>query len=162
VDIELEPALAELKKQGISVSGPDQKLLDISRNNGKSPAAIYKLLKPLEGKTPSETPKSSVAPTVQQSLKPATPVTPAVATQGPTLQVWTADLVQKQFEGKGVGRKTLSAICAEYGLDQGAIIRKLAAKNITMASGDTLKKIADERSELPIEVLKIILIGEKK
>lgn len=162
MDIDLDMAMAELKKQGIKVSGPDQKLLDISRNNGKSPAAIYKLLKHLEGKNSTETPKSTASPTVQQALKPATAVAPAVAKQGTALQVWTADLVQKQFEGKGVGRKTLSAICAEYGLDQGAIIKKLAAKNITMASGDTLKKVADERSELPIEVLKIILIGEKK
>lgn len=162
MDIDLDMGLAELKKQGIKVSGPDQKLLDISRNNGKSPAAIYKLLKHLEGKNSTEMPKSTASPTVQQTLKPATPVAPAVAKQGTSLQVWTADLVQKQFEGKGVGRKTLSAICAEYGLDQGAIIKKLAAKNITMASGDTLKKVADERSELPIEVLKIILTGEKK
>ncbi len=162
VDIDLDMALAELKKQGIKVSGPDQKLLDISRNNGKSPATIYKLLKPLEGKTPSETPQTNAASVVPQSLKSATPVTSAVTKQESVPQVWTADLVQKQFEGKGVGRKTLSAICAEYGLDQAAIIKKLAAKNITMASGDTLKKVADERSELPIEILKIILIGEKK
>lgn len=162
MDIDLDMALAELKKQGIKVSGPDQKLLDISRNNGKSPAAIYKLLKPLEGKNSTETTKAPASPAVQQALKPATPVAPAVAKQGTALQVWTADLVQLQFEGKGVGRKTLAAICAEYGLDQGAIIKKLAAKNITMASGDTLKKVADERSELPIEVLKVILIGEKK
>lgn len=162
VDIELEPALAELKKQGIVVSGPDQKLLDISRNNGKSPAAIYKLLKPLEGKPSTETLQQSSAPAVSQSVKPVAPVSPAATKQTPTPQLWTAEQVQQQFEGKGVGRKTLAAICLEHHLDLVQIIKKLAAKGVRMTADDTLKKIADERSEMPIEILKIILVGEKK
>jgi len=162
VDIELEPALAELKKQGITVSGPDQKLLDISRNNGKSPAAIYKLLKPLEGKPSTETLQQNSVPASSQPVKSAAPVTPATIKQTPTPQLWTAEQVQQQFEGKGVGRKSLAAICQEHHLDQVQIIKKLAAKSIRMAADDTLKKIADERSEMPIEILKIILVGEKK
>jgi len=31
-----------------------------------------------------------------------------------------------------------------------------------MNASDSLKKVSDERGELPIEILKIILIGEKK
>lgn len=161
-DIELEPALAELKKQGITVSGPDQKLLDISRNNGKSPAAIYKLLKPLEGKPSADTLQESLAPAATQSVKTAAPVTSAATKQPPAPQLWTAEQVQQQFEGRGVGRKSLAVICQEHHLDQVQIIKKLAEKGIRMTAGDTLKKIADERSEMPIEILKIILVGEKK
>ncbi|MCE1225984.1 MAG: DUF4405 domain-containing protein [Geobacteraceae bacterium] len=157
-DIELEPALAELKKQGIAVSGPDQKLLDISRNNGKSPAAIYKLLKHLEGKTSAQTP---AVPVLQQP-SPVSPVIPAEAKQTPTAQLWTSEQVQQQFEGKGVGRKTLAAICLEFHLDQAAIIKKLAARKISVTPDDTLKKIAEERGELPIEILKLIFVGEKR
>ena len=162
VDIELEPALELLKKQGITVSGPDQKLLDISRNNGRSPAAIYKMLKPLEGKTApqaptgTETPQTTVMP---EKLEKPTSVTPkqAVAEEAK----WTAELVQEKFEGKGVGRRTLGDICQEFGLDQEKIKAKLAAGKISMGSGDSLKKVADEKGELPIEILKAILIGEK-
>lgn len=159
VDIELEPALAELKKQGIAVSGPDEKLLDISRKNGKSPAAIYKLLKPLEGK---KTATLAVSPAVSQASQAEKQQTTPVRHAQATPQRWNAELVQQQFEGTGVGRKTLAAICNEHGLDQAAIMKKLAARKITMAPDDTLKKVADEKGELPIEVLKIILVGEKK
>ncbi|QOX78323.1 DUF4405 domain-containing protein [Trichlorobacter lovleyi] len=162
VDIELEPALAELKKQGITVSGPDQKLLDISRSNGKSPAAIYKLLKPLEGKTADQTAAAPVVPAVRQPLKPVPPATPAGARQVPARQLWSAELIQQQFEGKGVGRKTLAAVCREQQLDQAAIIKKLAARKISATPDDTLKKLGDESGELPIELLKIILVGEQR
>ncbi len=163
VDIELEPALAELSKQGIKVDGPDQKLLDISRKNGKSPSQIYKLLKTLEG---VKTPEAAATPAAVQPQQAAgqPPVTGSSKTAQPAAaqQVWTAELVQQQFEGKGVGRKTLADLCQEFHLDQAVISSKLAGKGIKMAASDSLKKVSDERGELPIEILKIILIGEKK
>jgi hypothetical protein len=164
VDIELEPALAELSKQGIKVDGPDQKLLDISRKNGKSPAHIYKLLKTLEGeKTPVAAATSAVVKPQQVAGQPPTVTGTAKTAQPPKAQqVWTAELVQQQFEGKGVGRKTLADLCQEFHLDLAVISSKLAAKGIKMKSGDSLKKVSDERGELPIEILKVILVGEKK
>ncbi len=158
VDIELEPALAELKKQGIAVSGPDQKLLDISRNNGTSPAKIYRLLQPLEQNVADVRPPLPAASITQASAPSvAAPAQPPAAAS-----LWTAELVQQQFEGKGVGRKTLADICQEFRLDQAVISNKLAGKGIKMAASDTLKKISDDRGELPIEILKVILVGEKK
>jgi hypothetical protein len=159
VDIELEPALAELKKQGITVDGPDQKLLDISRKNGKSPAAIYKMLKALEGE---KTPSPAVTPAASQAPQPATQQTTPVKKTAAVSQLWTAELVQQQFEGKGVGRKTLLDLCQEFHLDQAVISSKLTGKGIKMAANDTLKMVSDERGELPLEILKIILVGEKK
>ena len=43
-DIDLDQALASLKKQGIIVINPEQKLGEIARRNQTSPAAIFKLL----------------------------------------------------------------------------------------------------------------------
>ncbi len=164
VDIELEPALDLLQKNGIKVSNPEQKLLDISRNNGKSPAAIYKILKPLEGKTAPQA--SARTQTAQSVVIPEKPEKPATVTPTPKQVVaaeaiWTTELVQEKFEGKGVGRKTLADICQEFGLDQEKIKTKLAARKISMGSGDSLKKVSDEKGELPIEILKAILVGEK-
>lgn len=159
VDIELEPALELLKKQGIKVAGPEEKLLAIARNNRTSPSAIYKLLKTLEQKPAAST---STAVPLQEEAKKILPSSAPVAGKPapPAAKTWTPELVQKEFEGKGVGRKTLADICKEHGLEQGTIIKKLAAKNITMASGDTLKKISEERGELPIDLLKVILVDE--
>ena len=162
VDIELEPALELLKKEGIKVSGADQKLLDISRNNGRSPAAIYRILKPLEGK-PAAGPVPNSAPTAPLAapVKQEKPVAAATVKASAAEAKWTVELVQEKFEGKGVGRRSLADICQEFGLDQEKIKAKLAGRKITMGSGDTLKKVADEKGELPIEILKIILVGEK-
>lgn len=164
VNIELEPALAELQRQGIQVTGPEQKLLDIARTNRTSPSAIYKMLKQAAASKSSE--KLLPPPVAPSSEKqPKQVVTNKPAAAGPaTLQsaIWTAELVQQVFEGKGVGRRTLADICQEYRLDQAAIAKKLATKNISMHAADTLKKVSDERGELPIEILKIILSGEKR
>ena len=164
VDIELEPALAELSKQGIKVDGPDQKLLDISRKNGKSPAQIYKLLKTLEGEKIPLAAAPPVAAQPQPAVVQPPPVTGTAKTAQPpkAQQVWTVELVQQQFEGKGVGRKTLADLCQEFHLDQAVISSKLAGKGIKMAASDSLKKVSEERGELPIEILKVILVGEKK
>lgn len=159
VDIELEPALAELNRQGIKVSGPDEKLLDISRNNGKSPAAIYKILKTLEGE---KTSPPAITPATSQAPQPVTQQEIAVKKTPAAPQLWTAELVQQQFEGKGVGRKTLADICNDYRLDQATIIKKLADRKISMKPNDTLKKVSDERGELPIEILKFILVDEQR
>lgn len=48
VDIELEPAMEELARQGIRVADPDEKLLDIARNNNTSPAGIYRRIEFLQ------------------------------------------------------------------------------------------------------------------
>lgn len=48
-DIPLEPALVELRRQGIRVAGPDEKVLDIARNNGISPAGLYQRIEKLAG-----------------------------------------------------------------------------------------------------------------
>jgi hypothetical protein len=159
VDIELEPALELLKKQGIKVTGPEEKLLDIAKNNRTSPSAIYKLLKTLEQK-PAAAASATMPSQAEAKKTPASSMPAAGKSVPPASKTWTLELVQKQFEGKGVGRKTLADICKEHGLEQGAIIKKLAAKKITMASGDTLKKISEERGELPVDVLKVILAGE--
>ncbi len=163
VDIELEPALAALNKQGIKVSGPDEKLLDISRNNHRSPAVIYKMLKPLEGKTTEVAGQTTAkALVVTQSKKQVASGVSAPTKTAAVPQIWTAEQVQQEFEGKGVGRKTLADICTEHGLDQAAALKKLAARKIIMKPHDSLKKAGDAVGELPIELLKIILVGEKR
>lgn len=143
VDMELAPALEELKKNNIKISGADEKLDAIARNNGVSPVEIFKIIKKQQLKT-------------TESVQAAPPAASASSSK-----LWTPELVQQRFEGKGVGRKTLSDICLENGLDQVAVVRKLGARNISMSPGDTLKKTADASKELPIELLKIILVGEK-
>ncbi|NJD36698.1 MAG: DUF4405 domain-containing protein [Geobacter sp.] len=160
-DLELEPSLKLLEQHKIRFSGPDQKLGDIARQNQTSPAAIFKLLN-----QPTDPPPTPAAPVVPPSASaPAAPqpqLTAAPATV-PTIAAparWTVELVEKRFEGTGFGRKQLDEICTELKLDPAVARTKLANRKITAASGDTLKQIAERHNEHPLELLKILLVGE--
>ena len=50
LDITLEDALSELKRQGLHIDTPNEKLADIARNNGTSPASISKRIEHLRKK----------------------------------------------------------------------------------------------------------------
>lgn len=154
VDIGLEPALRLLQQNNITITGPDQKLGDIAARNRTSPAAIYKLLNTAE-KTAAQTAGAASAPAPVQTAAKAQPASTTAVKR------WTPELIQSRFEGKGIGRKTLVEICTEFKLDQAVVIKKLAEKKITMASGDSLKEAGARHNEAPLEIMTIILAGEE-
>jgi hypothetical protein len=153
VDLELAPALKLLEQNNIKITGPDQKFGDIANTNGTSPANIYKLLRQLE--RPSSEAAKTPSPATEKTSSAAQPSTAT------SVKRWTPEFIQTQFEGKGIGRKTLTDICTEFKLDQATVSKKLAAKKITMAPDDTLKEIGTKYNELPVEIMKIILAGEE-
>ena len=73
---------------------------------------------------------------------------------------YTGDIVIEKFEGKGIGKKTLTAICQELNLDIQKIQQKLAARQLAIKDDETLKDAATRLGIVPIEVLKTILVGE--
>ena len=147
-DIELERALSIFKEHGIVISGPEQKLGEIAARNRTSPAAIFKLLNQTESPDPPQ-------PKPEQTPKPA----PGPSGQQKTSTLWTAEMIQARFEGKGVGRKTIAELCTEFQLDQNLVINKLASKKISAKPDDSLKELGSRHNELPLEIMKIILAG---
>lgn len=149
-DIELEPALAALKKQGIVVTSPEQKLGEIALRNNTSPAALFKLL------------NQNQAPAQPQNLTLQTPQKPDAAAKSnkTTVNTWTPELIQNRFEGKGIGRKTITDICTELHLDQTEVIARLSEKNIVAKPHATLKQVASENNEVPLAILQIVLVGQ--
>lgn len=162
-DLELEPSLKLLEQHRIRFSGPDQKLGEIARQNGMSPAAIFKLLNQPADQSPppaAKAPAPAPAPSAQApSPLPAFPAK-AVAPTTAAPARWTAELVEKRFEGSGFGRKKLDDICTELKLDPAAARAKLAGRKITAGPNDTLKQIAERHNEHPLELLKLLLVGE--
>ncbi|MFZ4859101.1 MAG: hypothetical protein ACOYL3_22210 [Desulfuromonadaceae bacterium] len=77
-----------------------------------------------------------------------------------TTTIYTGDIVVEKFEGKGIGKKTLAGICQELNLDCTRIKQKLEAKKMSIQEDETLKEAATRIGVVPIELLKVVLVGE--
>lgn len=132
MDIDATAALHVLRQTGLQVAGSHVTIEQIARTNSRTPAQVYQLIKKLE------------RPEVGAADAPR----------------YTADLVIERFEGKGIGKKTLTEICSELKLNRGAIEAKLAKRNYSLREDETLKAAAARLGLNPIEILSAILIDE--
>ncbi len=161
-------ALKELRQAGLSVTDQNMTIEQIARINRLTPANVYQLIKKLEqpeaplppvvtsSAVPATTrPSSAVA--ISRSKKTAAPPAINEAVEPPR---YTGDAVVERFEGKGIGKKTLTTICKELNLDSMKVKQKLDSKQIMIKDDETLKEAATRLGVVPIEVLKIILVGE--
>jgi len=133
MNINLDGALQELKEQNITVNDTKASLKDIARANNTNPMILYTHLKKHEQK---------------KDL--------------PAGILWTADMVEETFSGTGVGRKTLSHICDELGMDLEYVKERLLENNIEMRAEETMKQAADKLGVHSIDILKIILVANDK
>jgi len=127
--MDLQAAMAELRNKGVVFSGPKQKLIDIARANGTNPMNIYMLIRKFEA--PME-------------------VTPGV--------VYTPELVEERFGGRGLGAKTLAQICAEVGVPIDDAKLRLTKAGMDVKPEEKMKAIAERHSKVPLDVLKHILV----
>lgn len=74
---------------------------------------------------------------------------------------YTAKSVLQQFEGSGIGRKTIIEIYQQFHLESARINTKLTQRNWQLNLKDTLKQAAGRLGITPIELLQGILIDEK-
>ncbi|GAQ95786.1 hypothetical protein TAGGR_3262 [Thermodesulfovibrio aggregans] len=148
-NIDLEQAVLALKQRDIKFQSTKESLGLIAKKNGLSPLEIYEILKPLEGKQNQIDRKSDYQ--TEQKIVHQT-----------ESSRWTKDEIIREFEGKGLGKKTLKQICEENRLDIKTAIHKLKNKGIEAREGETLRQIADRNNTSPIEVLIEILVNENK
>jgi hypothetical protein len=128
--IPLAEAQNELKKHGVKINSETESFATIAANNNMTPAKLFTFIQHLE---PRLTP-------------PAKP------------EAMTPEMVEEQFAGTGIGRKTIKELAAELNLDSNEIIKRLANFKISVAEDDTVKQSADKNGLQPIELLKGILI----
>jgi len=145
-DIDLNHATTALTQKGIKINSTKESIGLIAKNNKLSPLQIYEILKPLEGKITSVDSK----PLEKSEIKQA------------KTSKWTRDEIIKEFEGKGLGKKTFKQICTENKIDLQKTLAKLKNKGINAKEMDTLREIADKNGTSPIEILVEILIDENK
>ena len=128
-DMDLDRAMAELKARGIRFDGPRDRLDRIAHANGLSAMDVYMLIRPFERKPEMR-----------------------------TLAAHTPETVEADFEGTGIGRRTLAEICGNVGIDLATARARLTAAGIETADGETIRSIADRHDMGPIDVLKTMLI----
>ncbi len=131
--IDLEPALAQLAADGFVVTGPTDSLKNIALRSNTTPMALFARIKRFQ-KAPETVPGAA----------------------------YTAEAVEEQFEGTGVGRKTLAEIIDITGVDRETAARRLAGTDIEAGADETLRQIADRHNLAPIQVLQTILVKEFK
>lgn len=129
MDIDIRKATEELRANGIVFAGVDETLEDIARNNNTSPMEIYLLIKKFE---PAPEPEK--------------------------LKTYTAESIEVEFSGTGIGNKTLRAICENLGLGADLAIGRLQAAGIPASVEQTLKNIAEGHNFEPIDIMKTILL----
>jgi hypothetical protein len=127
--IDLEAAVAELRAKGVRLDSTRETLKKIARANGTNPMNIYMLISKFEKKIEVD---SSIA--------------------------YTAEMIEEQFAGAGLGRKTLAQVSAEIGVPLDKAKLRLTQAAIKVADDEKLREGADRHSIGPIDILKHILV----
>jgi hypothetical protein len=131
--IDLERAKAALVQKNIRLASTEQTLKEIAKDNGLAPGGVYEALKHAWEASRTVTVPSTSAP----AQIPSRSQTAVVLPMDPP---------------PGLGKRRLSDICEEYGLDLARMSEKLKAGNIDAQPAMTLKDIADKNGMLPIDV----------
>ncbi|MDQ7831927.1 MAG: DUF4405 domain-containing protein [Desulfovibrionaceae bacterium] len=132
--IDLERAKAALAQKNIRLTATEQTLKDIAKDNGLAPGGVYEALKHAWEASRTVTVPSTSAPA---QIQPSRLQTSVVLPSDPP---------------PGLGKRRLSDICEEYGLDLSRMTDKLKAGGIDAPPALTLKEIADKNGLLPIDV----------
>jgi hypothetical protein len=131
-NIPLDGAVAALKEKKLVAVEPDRLLKDIARANNISPMLLYRHIKTLE-------------------------VTPRPAAGA---AAYTAEAVESQFAGTGIGNKTLPELAAQTGQDLTQMQSRLVRKGLKTSDDWALKQLATQNNLQPLEVLKAALVEE--
>lgn len=163
--IDLSKAVQELKSNGITLDEHGTESLEtIAKKNKTSPHDLYVLIQKYEVRTEGDEGVAG-APRRREGADVAGGESAdrdlLARAKGLSKRVYTEETVLERFEGKGVGKKTVKGACEETGVDVKKALQKLSAKGIKAKESDTFREIAMRHNTVPIEVLKIILLGEE-
>ncbi len=128
LDIDLPPALAALREQGVRFESERESLETIARANDTTPMKLYAV--------------------IQQFRASPSP---------PSATGMTPDAIEARYAGTGLGRKTLGAVLEEIELDEATALERLEKAGIAASADETMREIAERKGVRPIEVLKVLL-----
>jgi len=128
--LDLDKVLQTLEQNRIQFSGKRDTLENIARRNDLTPMDIYALV------------------SVHKAAKK------------PQSLLNTAEQIEVEFSGTGLGRKTLEEICQQTGTDLSMALANLSRAGIGARASDRARVLADEHDKSPIDILVIMMLGE--
>jgi hypothetical protein len=131
--IPLDQAMEALRKAGFRIDNPKNTLAEIADSKGTSGMEVYKVIKKLEDRSEIMAPDKA----------------------------WTPERIEETFAGTGVGRKSVSWITEEMGIDPDTAYQRLKQTGIEAGADDKINELAERHGTTPIEVLTVILMGKK-
>jgi len=131
MDIDLDKALAEFRKNGIIIENIRETLENIGKANNISPMNLYLLIKKFEP-----------APDPQKQNS------------------YTPESIEVEFMGTGFGNKTIGSICDRLGLDTTIALNRLEAVGLSANINEIIKSVAERYDTEAIEVMKVMLLED--
>lgn len=131
MNFSLAEAVQELKTKGIKFKSSGDSIGRIALANDISPMLLYGMIKPLI-KTPEPVSEDQITP----------------------------EMIEERYAGTGLGKKKLSRVLSEVGVNQKDAQRRLERQGFEFDADKNIKEIAAEKEITPIDVLKVILIEE--
>lgn len=129
-NIPVGAAAEMLSNAGWEGVSPERILVEIARENDRSPLDLYRVIKGLE-------------------------VVPA----GPDIKEFTSKSVEEAFAGTGIGNKSIAEIAGQLGLSSETLLERLQRKGMHVGDGLSVKQIAQKNGlATPVEVLKSALV----
>jgi hypothetical protein len=129
MNINLDSAVTELKAKGVVVNDVKDSLGKISKMNNTNPMNLYMVIRKFEKKS-------------EYARKAS----------------YTPESVEEQFANTGLGRKFLSQICENTGVDILSAKATLSKNNFEIKEDETLKEAANRYDLNPLDILKVIIV----
>jgi hypothetical protein len=129
--LDADKAIVLMKEKGLQVESSKEILKDIARNNSLTPQQVYEIIKP--AKLVSETVKVEGDGTVTSAVDNF-----------------------PDHPRPGFGKRSLTEVCVELGLNQEMIVAGLNAMGLKCDSSMTIKDISGENGREPMEIFEAI------
>jgi hypothetical protein len=127
--IDKQKALKELAANGIEVSSGKDSLEKIAKANNIAPVEIYQVIRKFEPE--------------KEEVK---------------IEDLTAEKVEELLEGKGIGRRNINWLLAEFKLEPDKAERRLQKSNIQASNDESFHDIADRYESSPMDIVKVLLV----
>ena len=129
MNLDLDKVMSELAENNIRFTGKKDTLENISRRNNTTPMHVYGMIN-----------KHKLSDSMEDQVQ------------------LSPESIEAKYSGTGLGRKSLSKICLEVGIDLQVGLDRLSKAGISADGDETARSVAEEHDRTPIDILTIMML----